>query len=73
MVIMEGGNPRYRLDLYVNIQNLFNNANFNAFVGNQLSPVLRHRDLGRRAAESRARSVFRFLGTCRESGVGSRE
>ena len=32
-----GGNQRYRLDLYVNIQNLFNKVNYNAFVGNQLS------------------------------------
>jgi hypothetical protein len=38
MVVMEGGgNQRYRLDLYVNIQNLFNKVNYNAFVGNQLS------------------------------------
>jgi hypothetical protein len=38
MVVMEGGgNQRYRLDLYVNFQNLFNKVNYNAFVGNQLS------------------------------------
>lgn len=38
MVVMEGGaNQRYRLDLYVNIQNLFNKVNYNAFIGNQLS------------------------------------
>ena len=37
MVVMEGGNTRYRLDLYLNVQNLFNRTNYNAFVGNQLS------------------------------------
>ena len=29
---------RYRLDLYMNVQNVFNRTNYNAFVGNQLSP-----------------------------------
>lgn len=38
MVIMEGSNARYRADLYVNFQNLFNQTNLNAFTGNQLSP-----------------------------------
>ena len=38
MVVMEGTNARYRLDLYMNVQNLFNRTNYNAFVGNQLSP-----------------------------------
>jgi hypothetical protein len=38
MVVMEGGAARYRLDLYANIQNAFNNVNYNAFIGNQLSP-----------------------------------
>jgi hypothetical protein len=37
MMVMEGGNARYRLDLYMNIQNAFNNVNYNAFIGNQLS------------------------------------
>jgi hypothetical protein len=37
MVVMEGTNQRYRLDLYLNIQNLFNRTNYNAFVGNQQS------------------------------------
>ncbi len=38
MMVMEGGGAqRYRLDLYVNIQNLFNKVNYNAVVGNQLS------------------------------------
>ena len=37
MVIMEGGNAKYRLDLYANLQNAFNNVNYNAFIGNQLS------------------------------------
>ena len=38
MVIMEGSNSRYRLDLYVSVQNLFNRTNFNTFVGNIQSP-----------------------------------
>jgi len=25
---------RYRLDVYVNVQNLFNNVNYNDFIGN---------------------------------------
>ncbi len=37
IMVMEGGNQKYRLDLFVNIQNAFNNVNYNAFVGNQLS------------------------------------
>ncbi|HUQ86746.1 MAG TPA: TonB-dependent receptor [Vicinamibacterales bacterium] len=37
MVVMEGTNSRYRLDLFLNVQNAFNNVNFNTFVGNQLS------------------------------------
>jgi hypothetical protein len=37
MVVMEGGNSRYRLDLFLNVQNVFNRTNYNAFVGNQLS------------------------------------
>ena len=28
-MVMEGTNARYRLDFFVNIQNLFNNVNFN--------------------------------------------
>jgi hypothetical protein len=38
MVVMEATNARYRLDVFVNIQNAFNNVNYNAFIGNQLSP-----------------------------------
>ena len=38
MVIMEGSNSRYRLDLYASVQNLFNRTNYNTFIGNQLSP-----------------------------------
>lgn len=38
MVVMQATNQKYRLDFYVNIQNAFNNVNYNAFVGNQLSP-----------------------------------
>jgi hypothetical protein len=37
IMVMEGGASRYRLDLFVNIQNAFNNVNYNAFIGNQLS------------------------------------
>jgi len=37
IMVMEGGNQKYRIDLYLNIQNAFNNINYNAFVGNQLS------------------------------------
>ncbi len=37
IMIMEGGAQKYRLDLYVNLQNAFNRVNYNAFVGNQLS------------------------------------
>ena len=38
MVMMDGANARYRLDLHVQVFNLFNTANYNAFVGNQQSP-----------------------------------
>ena len=38
MVVMDGSNSRYRLDLYVSAQNLFNRTNFNNFVGNLASP-----------------------------------
>ena len=38
MVMMDGGNTRYRLDLYVQVFNLFNTTNLNGFIGNQLSP-----------------------------------
>ncbi len=38
MVVMEAGNTRYRLDLYLNVQNAFNHTNYSAFIGNQLSP-----------------------------------
>ena len=38
MVTMDGANSRYRLDLYVQVFNLFNTTNLNAFIGNQLSP-----------------------------------
>ena len=37
-MIMDGNASRYRLDLYVQVFNLFNTTNLNAFVGNQLSP-----------------------------------
>lgn len=37
IMVMEGGNQKYRLDLYVNIQNAFNHVNYNAFIGNQQS------------------------------------
>ncbi len=38
MVMMDGANARFRLDLYVQVFNLFNTTNLNAVVGNQLSP-----------------------------------
>ena len=38
MMIMDGGASRYRLDLYVQVFNLFNTTNLNGFVGNLLSP-----------------------------------
>lgn len=38
MMIMEATNARYRLDFYAQISNLFNYVNYNAFIGNQLSP-----------------------------------
>jgi hypothetical protein len=38
MVVMDGANTRYRLDLYVQVFNLFNTTNLNGFIGNQLSP-----------------------------------
>ena len=37
MVVMEATNARYRLDVFLNVQNAFNNVNYNAFIGNQLS------------------------------------
>ena len=39
IMIMDGAamNARYRLDFYAQISNLFNNVNYNAFIGNQLS------------------------------------
>ncbi len=38
MVVMDGSASRYRLDIYVQVFNLTNVANYNAFVGNLLSP-----------------------------------
>lgn len=38
IMVMEGGNARYRLDFYAQISNLFNNVNYGTFVGNVLSP-----------------------------------
>jgi len=38
IMIMEGANQRYRLDVYAQISNVFNYVNYNRFVGNQLSP-----------------------------------
>ena len=37
MVVMEANNARYRLDVFLNVMNAFNNVNYNAFIGNQLS------------------------------------
>jgi hypothetical protein len=38
MIMMDGSASRYRLDVYVQVFNLLNTANYNAFIGNQLSP-----------------------------------
>jgi hypothetical protein len=38
LMVMEATNARYRLDFYAQISNLFNYVNYNAFIGNQLSP-----------------------------------
>jgi len=37
-MIMDGNASRYRLDLYLQVFNLFNTTNLNQYVGNQLSP-----------------------------------
>ena len=42
IMVMDGTNARYRLDLFFNVQNLFNRTNYNAFVGNMLSPFFGH-------------------------------
>ena len=52
MVIMEGSNSRYRADLYINVQNLFNQTNLNGFIGNQLSPFF-----GRATSAQAARRI----------------
>lgn len=38
IMIMEGSDARYRLDLYTSITNLFNRTNLNTFVGTMRSP-----------------------------------
>lgn len=38
IMIMEGSNARYRLDLYTSVTNLFNRTNLNTFVGTLRSP-----------------------------------
>lgn len=38
IVIMEGGNQRYRMDFFIQVSNLFNTVNYTGFVGNLLSP-----------------------------------
>lgn len=37
MVVMEQNNQKYQLNVFLNVQNAFNNVNYNAYVGNQLS------------------------------------
>jgi hypothetical protein len=37
MVVMEANNQKYQLNVFLNVQNAFNNVNYNAFIGNQLS------------------------------------
>jgi hypothetical protein len=34
---MEANNQKYQLNVFLNVQNAFNNVNYNAFIGNQLS------------------------------------
>jgi hypothetical protein len=36
-LIVDGAAARYRIDLYVQVSNLFNTTNLNKFVGNRLS------------------------------------
>jgi hypothetical protein len=38
IMIVEGGNQRYRIDFFAQISNLFNTVNYTGFVGNLLSP-----------------------------------
>jgi hypothetical protein len=38
MVMMDGSNSRYRLDVYMQVFNLFNTTNLNTFIGNLRSP-----------------------------------
>ena len=39
IMVMEGGaNQRYRIDFYAQISNLFNNVNYNTYIGNIQSP-----------------------------------
>ena len=38
MVMIDGNASRFRLDVHLQVFNLFNTANYNAFVGNLLSP-----------------------------------
>ncbi|HXG87313.1 MAG TPA: carboxypeptidase regulatory-like domain-containing protein [Vicinamibacterales bacterium] len=38
IVMMEGANTRFRLDIYAQVFNLFNTTNFNGFIGNLQSP-----------------------------------
>jgi len=38
IMVMEATNARYRMDFYAQISNLFNNVNYNTFIGNVLSP-----------------------------------
>ena len=50
-----GRRARYRLDIFVNLQNAFNNVNYNAFIGNQLSPFFgTPTSAGRRGASKSA-------------------
>ena len=38
MVVMEQNNQKYQLNVFLNVQNAFNNVNYNAYIGNLLSP-----------------------------------
>ena len=50
MVMMDGSPSRYRLDLYVQVFNLFNTANLNVVRRQPAVALLRHRHIGRAAA-----------------------
>ncbi len=38
MVVIEQNKQKYQLNVFLNVQNAFNNVNYNAYIGNLLSP-----------------------------------